>query len=95
MIKVKIELWPHGSEENKQELASANIWNDGTGNQQHGSYGYELFGKSGHRVASGKVKEFKRKEYTVWWLVAAIMKVVYYHKVDKAFRDNQIYFEEL
>lgn len=42
MIKVIVELWPHGHKKGKKTLATMNITNNMTGNKEYGNYNYEL-----------------------------------------------------
>ena len=53
MVVIKIEMWPHGREEDRYTLGVAKIINDGEGTTELGDYNVELghagrfFGKSG------------------------------------------------
>lgn len=53
MVVVKIEVWPHGREEDRYTIGEARIINDCTGTTELGNYGVELkhagkfYGKSG------------------------------------------------
>jgi hypothetical protein len=93
MIKITVELWPFGDETRKKEIASARIWNDGTGNIGHGSYGYELTTESGRTLRKGFLGEFMRSTFTVWWLIAAVMRKAF-PNVETAFRDGRIVHKE-
>lgn len=71
MIRITVEMWPGGSEENKRTLATADIANDGTGDRDTGNYIAKFFGKSRRApLRASHLIGFKRSEYTVWWLVA-------------------------
>ena len=87
MIKVTVELWPHGDESRKLTIATADIWNDGSGSPSLGSYGYELRGASGQALRKGFIGEFKRQDFSVWWLVAACLKFAF-DDLEKCFRDG-------
>lgn len=89
MIKITVELWPFGSETGKKTLAEARIWNDGCGSPFLGSYGYELLDKGGNVKRAGFLGEFKRQKFSVWWLVAAVMREAF-RDVSRAFRDERI-----
>ncbi len=89
MIRVTVELVPHGVEENKKVLATGKIWNDGSGSPWLGSYGYELKGANDRVIKAGYLGEYKRNDYHIWWLLAAVLKTAY-PDVDKAFRDGKI-----
>ena len=69
MIKVTIELFPKGSEENSRLLGECYIANDGTGTVNRGNYDYVLFNKLKRKFKSGKVSNFNRKNETVWKLL--------------------------
>lgn len=67
MIRVTIELVPKGDENHRRTLATAKISND------VGSYDYDLF--SGYRrVRRGHIAKFFHSRYSVWYLLAAILK---------------------
>lgn len=89
MIKITVELWPFGREDRKSTIASAKIWNDGSGSPFAGSYGYELYGSVGQKLWSGFIGEYKRAEFSVWWLIAAVLKHTF-PDVERAFRDGRI-----
>jgi len=89
MIKITVELWPFGQEDKKEKLADAEIWNDASGTPWLGSYGFKLYDKAGRIFQSGGLGEFKRQEFSVWWLVAAVMKIAL-ASPEKSFRDGQI-----
>ncbi len=46
MIRITIELVPHGYEARKEVIAKAEIANDGTGTNIRGNYRYRLFKKA-------------------------------------------------
>lgn len=74
MIVVRIELWPHGSEERKRELGTAYISNDLTGDALTGNYNVRLM-KSPEYAARpgvwrrGRVEGFARKRLGPWDLL--------------------------
>jgi hypothetical protein len=73
MIRITVELWPFGREREKRTLATADIWNDGTGTPTLGHYGYDLRGANGRTMRRGRIGAFKRKRFHVWTLVAGIL----------------------
>lgn len=89
MIRVTIEIFPHGNEAFKRTLATADIWNDGCGTPFLGSYGYRLRGRGGRVFRAGYLGEFKRSQFTVWWLLAAVLEGAL-GNVSKCFRDKQM-----
>lgn len=56
MLRVTIDLIPRGDESRKKTLATADIWNDGTGSVTTGNYGATLFV---HQTADGKPKKWR------------------------------------
>lgn len=93
MIKVTVELYPFGKEEGKKTLAEAIVWNTGIGSPFLGEYGYELYDAGGKPMRRGFIGEFFRKQYTVWWLLAAVLKEAF-PDVTKTFRDGTIKHSE-
>jgi len=43
MVRITVELLPHGSESAKRKIASMDIINDGTGNIDNGNYKYKIY----------------------------------------------------
>lgn len=76
MIRVTVELVPHGIENNKRTLGVMEIVNSNTGTEDVGNYNGVLFAEytdpSGRK---GTVIQFKRKEQSVWSLVGAFLKL--------------------
>lgn len=76
MIRVTVELLPHGSEEGKQVLGVMEIANDGTGNQFVGNYSGVLHAEyTAEAGRTGRVDQFYRKSHSVWSLVGAFLKL--------------------
>ena len=73
MLRVTIELVPLGIEAMKRTIATANIWNDGTGTPTQGNYKYTLFGKRNRVLAEGEVKGFPRKRLLAWDLMYRVL----------------------
>lgn len=61
-------MWPLGDEKAKKEIASAKIWNDGTGTETIGNYKAEFFshGKTWRKTYH---QGFKRLKQNVWILL--------------------------
>lgn len=76
MIRVTIELLPHGHERNKRTLGTMEIANDGSGDVATGSYRGTLHAEytplSGRK---GQVLQFHRRKQSVWSLVGAFLKL--------------------
>jgi hypothetical protein len=73
MIRVTVELLPHGSEENKRILGVMLIANDSTGSATVGNYVGSMTTEYGQR--SGHVTGFARKAQSVWSLIGAFLKL--------------------
>lgn len=73
MIKITVELLPHGKEENKRMLGVMLIANDGSGTATVGNYVGSMESEYGQRA--GTVKGFNRKTQSVWSLVGAFLKL--------------------
>lgn len=74
MLKITVELWPFGSKENKKEIASFDIGNNGTGTREEGNYDV--------RYEDGKwvedvVQNYPRKSTDVLRLVYLVLKKKY------------------
>jgi hypothetical protein len=66
MVRVTLELLPHGSKRGIKEIGKIEIWNDGTGTGNLGNYGYRIYhgGKYAFRAEvykTGSIKGFPRK----------------------------------
>lgn len=70
MIKVTVELWPHGYETGKEVLAEAFIANDGTSdNRNIGNYEVWLKQKTKRSLKFGRVKNYRRLTQPIWKLI--------------------------
>ena len=71
MLVVKIELWPYGNENEKEELGRMEIINDGSGTLRRGNYDVRVCRKDNYDkyVREGRVEGYARKSYSVWELV--------------------------
>jgi hypothetical protein len=88
MIKVTIELWPHGDETRKRLIASMDIWNTGSGTPLLGAYGFRRLSASGVPLRHGVVGEFKRTQHNVWQLLQGVLGVLYSDQ-SEAWRDGK------
>ena len=68
MIRVTVEMVPHGVEEKKYLLGTATIANDGSGSKTRGSYG-GIFTHKGREWARAHVSGFHRSRRNVWHLL--------------------------
>lgn len=75
MIRVTIELIPHGDETRKKVIGRGIIINDGTGNWESGNY-HGWFSRVGGRIESFEVKGFPRKRLGCWNLLFRALKGV-------------------
>lgn len=77
VLAIKIELWPHGSEEDAEEIGRMYIANDGTGTLKRGNYDVEVCRRGttkrpsdgGTATRTGRVEDYPRQSYNVWELV--------------------------
>lgn len=72
MIRVTVELVPHGDESRARLLARGTITNDGTGTLQRGNYRFRFWnGKATKKGPwrEGEVRDFPRRDKNVWWLL--------------------------
>lgn len=77
MIKIILEMWPHGYEKNKYKLCEGRIGNDCTGTLTNGNYNVSLFGKNNKLMKKGRVENFPRKRKHVWYLLYLALKNIY------------------
>lgn len=76
MLRVTVELVPHGIEERKSVIATGTIYNDGaSGFKELGDY-VALFESQTHGVHKTTLKNYERRR-NVWELVYECLKNVY------------------
>jgi hypothetical protein len=76
VIRVTVELIPHGDESRKRELARMEIVNDESGDQATGSYDGVLFAEYTPLCGRyGRVTGFHRSKQSVMSLVGAFLKL--------------------
>lgn len=76
MIRVTVELIPHGVESKKRPIGTMEIANDGTGTVHVGNYKGVLHAEyTGPLGRTGVLKGFKRKRQSAWSLVGAFLKL--------------------
>lgn len=72
MIVLRMELWPHGNEAEKETVATATIVNDGSGSPTVANYDVELF--NGKRLwKKCRVENFPRKKLLGWDVLCRAM----------------------
>jgi len=71
MLRITIELVPHGKEEFKRTIGGINIINDGTGNTKYGNYKYELIDDLADSI-KGKLKDHNRFQ-SVYKLLQSVL----------------------
>lgn len=78
MLVIKVELWPRGSEEEKEEIGRTYVTNDGSGTLDRGNYDVHVCRKDNPRrptdedanaTREGRVEDYPRKSYSVWRLI--------------------------
>jgi len=81
MLRVTIELWPHGLEQEKTILGSGTIANNLSGTATKGNYNITLKTKGENRIYKEcKVEGFPRKNKTAWELLYLALKEIYEKK---------------
>lgn len=76
MLRVTVELIPHGIESRKRTLAKMEIVNDATGDAEVGNYTGKLCAEyTGPDGRIGYVTQYHRKTQSVWSLVGAFLKL--------------------
>ena len=77
MLRITIELIPHGVEEAKRTLTTAEIWNtSGATDENSGNYSFKLMdcGRLHSRTfRQGSVEGFPRKKMTAWSLLKRVL----------------------
>lgn len=78
MIRVTIEIVPHGDEGRARVIGSGTIINDGTGTPDSGNYEYNITFRD-HTV-SGKYTGYPRGVHGPWYLLFKILQQVFKNK---------------
>ena len=79
MIRIDIDLFPGGFEDDRENLGYIKIWNDGTGSKTKGNYRYKAM-KNGRQKAEGSIKGFPRKQRDVFRLLECVIEDMYPQK---------------
>jgi len=69
MIKITIEMWPRGYEQNKKKIAEMTIVNDGSGTKTKGNYYFNMWLKRFAPWKSGKIENFSRGSKNIYYLI--------------------------
>ena len=75
MILISLEMLPLGFINNKKNLGSIQIWNDGTGTLSSGNYCYKLT-KNNKVKHEGRITKFPRKRKDVFNLLWRVLEDV-------------------
>lgn len=74
MIRVTVELLPHGDETRKRTIGLMEIANDGTGDVETGHYRGKLIAEYTDG-RPGRIENFRRQRQSVWSLIGAFLKL--------------------
>jgi hypothetical protein len=75
MLRITIELLPHGFEGNKRVLGIAEIENDGSGTRVRGNYKYRLWGELD--IAQKKTRPWKSGRVAGFYRMSSSWKLLY------------------
>lgn len=75
MLRITIELVPHGDESRKEVIGIGVIANDATGTDYNGNYKYHLskWGKGTAMWKAGRIEDFARKVRGPWDLLYRVL----------------------
>lgn len=78
MLEIKIQLIPYGLSEAKS-FWIGEIWNDATGTNSLGNYKFRIYKKNSIKTIwkGGEIKNFQRKNWSIWYLLYLCLKTVY------------------
>jgi hypothetical protein len=76
MIKITVELLPHGDESRKRKLGEMRIWNTLTGTPTKGDYKFSIWLKRNKAWRTGEYHGFPRKRKNVWFLIKKCLEQV-------------------
>jgi len=79
MIKITVELIPFGIGSKASKTWTAHIWNNLTGNKSIGNYYFKIFKQDSTEEVwkGGEVNNFKRKQWSVWYLIYLCLRNIY------------------
>ena len=80
MLRVTIELIPHGNELLKKTLGEISIINNGRGNEERGYYDVRVVDFENQRKETGFIYNFYRKK-GFWSLLKEVLKAIDYTEV--------------
>lgn len=76
MIKITIELWPHGDKTKSKIIGTAWIHNTGTGDIKRGNYEAVIYTTRNRPWRTVDIVGFARKSRNVWYLLKEILKEI-------------------
>lgn len=78
MIRIRIELVPHGNDKIIREIGRMEIVNDGTGDNRIGNYDIRLFRRGSKTTIqnTGKIYSYPRKAYSIWVLLKKAIEAI-------------------
>lgn len=77
MIRVAMELFPHGDRSRRSTLATVIIVNDGTGTLRRGNYVWRVAGRNDRTLKTGVVKNWPRLSKTPIALLQRVVNEAY------------------
>jgi len=79
VIRVTVELVPHGDESRAKVLCQGMIANDGSGTLRKGNYRFQLSqqGRLSATARKGEVKDFPRLSKNVWHLLRLVLNTAF------------------
>ena len=75
MIRVTVDLVPHGEEDGKKVIGILEIWNNATGTSEKGNYCFRISEESEPNIwLCGKISGFPRLQSQSWHLIYLCLK---------------------
>lgn len=72
MLRIRVELVPHGNESQATQIASMIVANDGSGDSEWGNYVYAYGNNSSKEITSGVIKDHYRP-MGLWTLLKRVL----------------------
>lgn len=69
MVRITVEMIPHGMEKHKKTIATCVIVNDGTGTKTNGNYNVYFNGAVNKSHVPIRVVDFNRTRKSIWGLL--------------------------
>ena len=80
MIRITIELFPHGLAKNKKILGYVDIINDGTGTKTIGNYSVTAISGNGKVFRKRRIEGYCRKAESIWKLMKMVFDIIVDYK---------------